>query len=61
MTWRPRYQPQFAHTVCGSFEAEQFGHSEWAAGVIRKFADRRAWVRERVSLRLGTAMRLPLN
>ena len=27
-TWRPRYQPQLPHTMCGSFAAPQFGQSE---------------------------------
>jgi hypothetical protein len=56
MTCRPRYQPQLLHTVCGSRDAPQFGHSEWAEGVRRMFADLRERVAERLIFRFGTAI-----
>src|ERR1700730_14442781 len=55
-TCRPRYQPQLLHTVCGSRDAPQFGHSEWGGVLSRMFADLRERVAERLILRFGTAM-----
>jgi len=43
------------HTVCGSRDAPQFGHSECAGAAIRMFADLRERVAERLILRFGTA------
>ncbi len=56
MTWRPRYQPQLLHTVCGSRDAPQFGHNECAGATSRMFADLRERVAERLVFRLGTAI-----
>ena len=36
-TWRPRYQPQLPHTMCGSFTAPQFGQIERAGAASRQF------------------------
>jgi hypothetical protein len=44
------------HTVCGSRDAPQFGHSECGAGARRMFADFRERVAERLIFRFGTAM-----
>src|SRR5438270_9478227 len=55
-TCRPLYQPQLLHTVCGSRDAPQFGHSECGGVLSRMFADLRERVAERLILRFGTAM-----
>ena len=35
ITWRPPYQPQLPHTMWGSLDAPQFGHSECGGRVSR--------------------------
>ena len=44
------------HTVCGSFETPQLGHSECALGMSLMLADLRERVEDRLVLRFGTAI-----
>jgi hypothetical protein len=41
MTWRPPYQPQLLHTMCGCFTAPQFGHVERAGAASFQLEARR--------------------